>query len=180
MRRSTAGIAATHRPRSPLPSNAEMRRSSSTPPTRPRRPAEGDRLARGGDRGRRARHDPARRHRLRQDDDDGGDDRGGPAAGADHRPQQDARGAALQRVPQVLPRQRGRVLRLLLRLLPARGVRPEPDLYIEKDSAINEEIDRLRHAATAALLAPPRRDHRRQRVVHLRPRLARDVRPQRR
>jgi excinuclease ABC subunit B len=33
---------------------------------------------------------------------------------------------------------------------------PSKDLYIEKDSAINEEIDRLRHAATAALLG--RRD----------------------
>jgi excinuclease ABC subunit B len=30
---------------------------------------------------------------------------------------------------------------------------PSKDLYIEKDSAINEEIDRLRHAATAALFA---------------------------
>ena len=28
---------------------------------------------------------------------------------------------------------------------------PSKDLYIEKDSAINQEIDRLRHAATAAL-----------------------------
>ena len=45
-------------------------------------------------------------------------------AGARDRPQQDARRAALQRVPRVLPRQRGRVLRLVLRLLPARGVRP--------------------------------------------------------
>ncbi|MFM9128003.1 MAG: DEAD/DEAH box helicase family protein, partial [Solirubrobacterales bacterium] len=33
---------------------------------------------------------------------------------------------------------------------------PSKDLFIEKDSAINEEIDRLRHAATAALFA--RRD----------------------
>jgi excinuclease ABC subunit B len=33
---------------------------------------------------------------------------------------------------------------------------PAQDLYIEKDSAINDEIDRLRHAATASLLA--RRD----------------------
>src|SRR4051812_25064202 len=33
---------------------------------------------------------------------------------------------------------------------------PAQDLYIEKDSSINEEIDRLRHAATSALLA--RRD----------------------
>src|SRR5581483_9759274 len=28
---------------------------------------------------------------------------------------------------------------------------PSKDLYIEKDSAINQEIDRLRHSATAAL-----------------------------
>jgi excinuclease ABC subunit B len=33
---------------------------------------------------------------------------------------------------------------------------PSKDLYIEKDSAINQEVDRLRHAATAALCA--RRD----------------------
>ena len=33
---------------------------------------------------------------------------------------------------------------------------PAQDLYIEKDSAVNDEIDRLRHSATAALLA--RRD----------------------
>ncbi|CAA9538826.1 MAG: Excinuclease ABC subunit B, partial [uncultured Solirubrobacteraceae bacterium] len=33
---------------------------------------------------------------------------------------------------------------------------PSRDLYIEKDSAINQEVDRLRHAATAALFA--RRD----------------------
>ena len=53
---------------------------------------------------------------------------------------------------------------------------PSQDLYIEKDSAINQEIDRLRHAATAALFA--RRD-----VIivasvscDLRPRLARDLR----
>src|SRR5213595_3364742 len=33
---------------------------------------------------------------------------------------------------------------------------PSQDLYIEKDSSINEEIDRLRHSATAALFG--RRD----------------------
>src|SRR5690349_24832805 len=33
---------------------------------------------------------------------------------------------------------------------------PSRDLYIEKDSAINDEVDRLRHAATAAVFA--RRD----------------------
>ena len=29
---------------------------------------------------------------------------------------------------------------------------PASDTYIEKDSSINDEIDRLRHSATAALL----------------------------
>src|ERR1700682_5782362 len=33
---------------------------------------------------------------------------------------------------------------------------PSRDLYIEKDSSINQEVDRLRHAATAAVFA--RRD----------------------
>ena len=36
---------------------------------------------------------------------------------------------------------------------------PAQDLYIEKDSSINDEIDRLRHAATASLFA--REDERR-------------------
>ena len=54
-----------------------------------------------------------------------GDDRGGAEAGAGDRPQQDAGGPVVQRVPDVLPAQLGRVLRLVLRLLPARGVRPE-------------------------------------------------------
>ena len=94
---------------------------------------------------------------------------------ARHRPQQDAGGAALRRVPRVLPGQRGRVLRLLLRLLPARGLHPARDTYIEKDASINDDIDRLRHAATSSLLRARRRDHRRLGVVHLRPGLARGV-----
>ena len=52
---------------------------------------------------------------------------------------------------------------------------PAQDLYIEKDSSINEEIDRLRHSATSALFA--RRDVIvvASRVLHLRPRLAAEV-----
>ena len=30
---------------------------------------------------------------------------------------------------------------------------PQTDTYIEKDSSVNEEIERLRHSATAALLS---------------------------
>src|SRR5712692_1561931 len=67
---------------------------------------------------------PARRHGERQDLHDGQGDRGGRET--DPRPvaQQDAGGAALPGVPQVLPGKRRGVLRLLLRLLPAGGLRP--------------------------------------------------------
>ena len=46
---------------------------------------------------------------------------------------------------------------------------PRTDTYIAKDADINEEIDKLRHAATRALFERTRRDHRRLGVVHLRP-----------
>ena len=49
---------------------------------------------------------------------------------------------------------------------------PQADLYIEKDSSRNDDIDRLRHSATLEPPHAPRRDHRRVGVVHLRPRLA--------
>ena len=52
---------------------------------------------------------------------------------------------------------------------------PQRDIYIEKDASINEEIDRLRLAATSALVSRERRDHRGQRVVHLRLGLARGL-----
>ena len=57
---------------------------------------------------------------------------------------------------------------------------PQADLYIEKDSSRNDDIDRLRHAATSNLLSAPRHGHRRLRLVHLRPRLAGGVREARR
>ena len=110
-----------------------------------------------------------------QDGDDGLDDREAPAPGARHRAQQDARRAALQRVPRVLPRERGRVLRLVLRLLPARGVHPA-GRPLHREGLVAER----RHRAAPAVghvVAPhsPRRRRRRIRVVHLRPRLARGV-----
>ncbi len=91
-------------------------------------------------------------------------------ADARPRPQQDARRPALRRVPGVLPRQRGRVLRQLLRLLPAGGV-PAPERHVHREGLEPERRDRP---------APPRghpravraarRDHRRLGLVHLRPR----------
>ena len=143
-----------------------------------RRPAEGDRRAGRGHRSRCPRRHAARRHRHRQDDDHGGDDRAPPAPGARARPQQDARGAALQRVPDVLPVQRRRVLRLVLRLLPARGLRPEQG-PLHREGLGDQPGDRpaaaRRHGG--AVRAARRRD-RRLGVGDLRPRLAGDVQRQ--
>ena len=128
--------------------------------------------------GGRARRDAAGRHRHRQDDDDGGDDRAAAAAGADHRPQQDARGAALQRVPHVLPAERRRVLRLLLRLLPARGLRPEQG-PLHREGLGDQPGDRpaapRRHGGA---VRAARRGDRRLGVGDLRPRLAGDLQRQ--
>ena len=52
---------------------------------------------------------------------------------------------------------------------------PRTDTYIEKDSSINEQIDRMRHSATRSLLERDDVDHRRLGVVHLRHRLGRDL-----
>ena len=105
-----------------------------------------------------------------------GDRRARAEAGAGDRAQQDARRPAVQRVPDVLPSQRRRVLRLLLRLLPARGVRPEQG-PLHREGLGDQPGDRpaapLRHRG--AVRAPGRLD-RRQRVLHLRPGLAADLR----
>ena len=50
---------------------------------------------------------------------------------------------------------------------------PASDTYIEKDSSVNDEIDRLRHSATLGAAHPARHDRRGLGVVHLRPGLAR-------
>ena len=52
---------------------------------------------------------------------------------------------------------------------------PATDTFIEKDSSINEEIDRLRLLATNALFRPQRCHHRCQRLLHLRPWLSRGL-----
>ena len=98
--------------------------------------------------------------------------------GADHGPQQDAGRAALQRVPDVLPDELGRVLRLLLRLLPARGLRPVAG-PLHREGLGDQPGDRpaapRRHGVA---VRAPRRDHRRLGVLHLRPRLAGDLQRQ--
>ena len=134
-----------------------------------RRPAAGDRSPRGRAVARPPPPDPPGRHGLRQDLHDGRDHRPAQQAHAGPRPQQDPRRPAVQRVPRVLPGQRGRVLRQLLRLLPAGGL-PAPVGHLHREGQQPERGDRP---------APPRgdpravraagRDHRRVRVVHLRP-----------
>ena len=47
---------------------------------------------------------------------------------------------------------------------------PSSDTYIEKDASINAHIEQMRLSATKALLERPRLDHRRHRLVDLRPR----------
>ncbi len=90
-------------------------------------------------------------------------------------PEQDAGRAALRRVQELLPRQRRRVLRLLLRLLPAGSLRT-PHGHLYREGILDQRADRphapLGHARAAGAR---RRDHRRLRVVHLRHRLGRDL-----
>ena len=103
------------------------------------------------------------------------DDREDPAPGARDRAQQDARRPALQRVPGVLPGERGRVLRLLLRLLPARGLHPA-GRSLHREGLVAERRHRPA-AAVGHVLAhdPARRRRRRVGLVHLRARLSRGV-----
>ena len=98
--------------------------------------------------------------------------RAGEPADAGHGAQQDARGAALPGVQALLPRQRRRVLRQLLRLLPARSLRAD-DRLVHREGSDHQRRDRP-HAAVgdAVAVRAARRHHRRQRLVHLRPGLA--------
>src|SRR4029450_10612866 len=138
---------------------------------RGRRPAGGHRRAGRRPGGRGAGGRPAGRDRLGQDALDGRGDRAAEPAGAGHGAQQDARGPAHQRVQGAVPRQRRRVLRLLLRLLPARGLHP-PDRHLHREGLLDERGDRpaapLGHPVPAD---PAGRDRGRLGVGHLRPRL---------
>ena len=140
------------------------------PPAVParRRPARGDRQAVRRPRRRPRLPDAARRHRLRQDLHDGERDRAPRPAGARPRAEQDARGAAVLRVPRVLPRERGRVLRLVLRLLPARGLRPVAR-SLHREGLEHQRAHRADAALGDEVAARARgRGDRRHRVVHLR------------
>ena len=89
-----------------------------------RRPAPGHREAQPRHPRGQALPNASGRHGLGQDIHHGEDHRGRGQTGAHPRAQQDARRPGGKRAARVLPEQRGGVLRLLLRLLPARGVHP--------------------------------------------------------
>ena len=119
----------------------------------------------------RDRSGAARRHRLGQDLHRRPGDRPDQPPRADPRAQQDPGRPALWRVQELLPRKRGRILRLLLRLLPARGLRPA-HRHLYRKGIHHQRADR-----PDAPLGHPRdprarrRDHRRLGVLHLRHRL---------
>jgi hypothetical protein len=134
------------------------------------RPAAGHRRADGGARARRPLPDPARRHRLGEDDDDGQRHRHARSAHARALAQQDARGAALRRAQELLPAERGRVLHLVLRLLPAGSVRPHHG-HVHREGRLDQRGHRP--AAAARHVEPDGargRDHRGDRLRDLRPR----------
>ncbi len=104
-----------------------------------------DKLVEGLDR-RTVVPDAARCHRIGQDVHDGQRHRAHRPPGDRDRAEQDARRAALLRIPRVLPAQRGRVLRLVLRLLPAGSVRP-----VARSLHREGFVDQRAHRADAAV-----------------------------
>ena len=111
----------------------------------------------------------------RQDLHHGQGDRGDAAPRHHPGAEQDAGGAALWRVQELLPRQRRGIFRQLLRLLPARGL-CAADRHLYREGFLDQRADRP-HApfGDAGAAGARRRHHRRLGVVHLRYRLGRDL-----
>ena len=109
---------------------------SRPPATSPRRSPSCPRASRG-----RPVPDAARHHRVRQERHGRVDDRAGAEAHAGAGPEQVVGRPAGQRVPRVLPEEPGRVLRQLLRLLPARGVHPV-ERHVHRERQLGQRRDR--------------------------------------
>ena len=139
------------------------------------RPAHRHRRACGRHQLGRARPGAPGCHRHRQDLHHGPRDRGDAAPGDHPCAQQDPRGAALWRVQGVLPRQRGRIFRLVLRLLPARSLRAAIG-HLHREGKPDQRTDRpdapLGHPRASRAR---RRDHRGLGLVHLRHRERRNL-----
>ena len=114
-------------------------------------------------------------HRLGQDGDHRLDDRAGPAPDAHHRAQQVAGRPALLGAAGAVPEEPGGVLRLLLRLLPARGLPPD-DRHLHREGLVDQRRDRPAAPRHHVLAAHAARRHRGGLgLVHLRLGLARGV-----
>ena len=140
-----------------------------------RRPADRDQGAGRGNPERRARPGAARRHRIGQDLHRRACDPPDQAADPDPRPEQDAGRPALWRDEGAVPRERGRIFRQLLRLLPARGLCPALR-HLYREGKLDQRADRPHAPLGDARAAGARRcDHRRLGVLHLRHRVGRDL-----
>ena len=164
-----------HRPPRPEKSEGGVRIELKSEHDAEGRPADRDQGPGRGRQAPRPHAGAARRHRLRQDLHHGEGDRGDAAAGDHPGAEQDAGGAALRRVQELLPRQRGRVFRLVLRLLPAGSLHPA-HRHLHREGFLDQRADRP-HAplGDARAARTRRRHHRRLGVVHLRHRLGRDL-----
>ncbi len=108
--------------------------------------------------------------RHRQDGHRGLGGRAGAAADPGDAAQQDARRPVRQRAAAAVPQQRDRVLRLLLRLLPARGLRPA-DRHLHREGLLDQRGGRAAAPLGHQLAADPsRRDRGLDGLLHLRPR----------
>ena len=106
-----------------------------------RRPADRDQGAGRGNPERRARPGAARRHRIGQDLHRRACDPPDQAADPDPRTEQDAGRPALWRDEDAVPRERGRIFRQLLRLLPARGLCPALR-HLYREGKLDQRADR--------------------------------------
>ncbi len=115
------------------------------------------------------------RHRLGQDLHHGACHPADAAPGAHPGAQQDAGGAALWRDEELLPGERGRVFRLLLRLLPAGSLCAALG-HLYREGILDQRADRP-HAPLGDARHPraPRHGDRRLGLLHLRHRLGRDL-----
>ena len=119
--------------------------------------------------------DPPGHHRVGEDGHDRLDDRAGPAPNSHHRAEQVPGRPALLGAAGPLPQEPGRVLRLVLRLLPARGLPPD-DGHLHREGLVHQRRDRPpapRHHLVAPHAAG--RDRGGLGLVHLRLGLARGV-----
>ena len=119
---------------------------------RQRRPARSDQGADGGRSRRRQGSGAAGCHRIGQDLHHGQSHRGVAAPRPHPRAQQDPGGAAIREFKNFFPNNAVEYFVSYYDYYQPEAYVPRSDTYIEKESSINESIDRMRHSATRALL----------------------------